>query len=233
MLSDKESEEMEKLLAKNPELQARLQVLKNQSLVIGKRSWQRVLLDRGSRRGSRTRYTTLLPALLMLMVVLMVTRHWFARPGENSTFTMTGGNGSGLELLYNSKSGWRYLDAGFQPSDSLSISIRDTGTVHVAVIAIYGHGPEAEATIILPDAADQIFSHNSPKPVFTLSAASAASPQHVASSHLEEAPSQIVVLYDVKPLPTLNGPLVLDIVASQGNERGGLDFKFQVFSAGR
>ena len=46
MLSDKESAEVEKLLAKNPDLQARLDVLKNQSQVLGKPTWQRVLLDR-------------------------------------------------------------------------------------------------------------------------------------------------------------------------------------------
>lgn len=220
LLSEEEEKEVEAMLAKNPELQARLEALKNQSQVLGKPTWQRLLAGRGSRRGSRTRYTTLLPALLMLMVVLMVTQHWFARPGENSTFTMNGGNGSALELLYNAPSGWRYLDKDFKPTDSLSISVRDTGVYHVAVMAVYGRGPEAQVVALLPDGPDRTYAKSSSKPVFTLKDAA-------------QAPSQIIVFYHDKPLPELSDATVLDILASHGNERGGLDFQYQIFSAGR
>lgn len=230
LLSDKESEEVEKLLAKNPDMQARLETLKNQSQVLGKPTWQRVLLERQTRRGSRTRYTTLLPALLMLMVVLMVTRHWFSRPGENSTFTMSGGNGSSIELLYNSKNGWRYLDAGFQAADSLSISIRDSGQYHVAVVAVYGRGPETQVVPLLQNSVDQTYGKASAKPVFCLKN------QTSASGTIENAlaiPAQFVVFYDDARLPELTSTTVLDILASHGNERGGLEFQYQIFSAGR
>jgi len=224
LLSDEESKEVEALLAKNPELQARLEALKNQSQVLGKPTWQRVLVDRGSRRGSRTRYTTLLPALLMLMVVLMVTQHWFSKPGENSTFTMNGGNGTALELLYNAPTGWRYLDKDFKPTDSLSISVRDAGTYHVAVMAVYGRGPEAEAVPLLADAPERVYAKSSSKPVFTLKPSVAAG---------AGSPAQIIVFYHDKPLPELSSATVLDILATHGNERGGLDFQYQIFSAGR
>src|SRR4051812_32712961 len=163
MLSDKESKELEAILEKNPEMQARLEALKNQSEVLGKPAWQRIHLERKAARGSRTRYTTLLPALLMLVVVLMVAQHWFARPGENSTFTLSGGNGSAVELLYDAKSGWRYLDAGYKPSDSLTFSIRADGKFHVAVAAVYGSGPDAEATLVWPDAPDRVYDQKSSK----------------------------------------------------------------------
>lgn len=232
LLSDQESVEVEKLLAKNPDMQARLEALKNQSQVMGKPTWQRVLMERRTRRGSRTRYTTLLPALLMLMVVLMVTRHWFARPGENSTFTMSGGNGSALELLYNSKDGWRYLDAGFLPSDSLSISIRDSAVYHVSVMAVYGRGPDAEIVSILKDSVDRIYTRgSSSKPVFSLKTDDAIDQTAIKSPDF--ASTQIIVFYDDTLLPVLSSSAVLDILASHGNERGGLDFQYQIFSAGR
>lgn len=232
LLSDQESEEVEKLLAKNPDMQARLEALKNQSQVLGKPTWQRVLMERHTRRGSRTRYTTLLPALLMLMVVLMVTRHWFARPGENSTFTMSGGNGSALELLYNSKNGWRYLDAGFLPSDSLSISIRDSAAYHVSVMAVYGRGSDAEVATVLKDTVDRTYSRaSSSKPVFSLRSKDPST--HTATNSPDLTSTQIIVFYDDTTLPDLSSAMVLDILASHGNERGGLDFQYQIFSAGR
>ena len=234
LLSDEESKEVEALLAKNPDMQAHLESLKNQSQVLGKPTWQRVLLHRGTRRGSRTRYTTLLPALLMLMVVLMVTQHWFSRPGENSTFTMNSGNGTALELLYNSTSGWRYLDKDFKPADSLSISVRDAGTYHVEVVAVFGRGPDAQVVPLLADAPDRIYAKSSSKPVFTLR--DPANPAENAGANPpaeRSAPSQIIVFYRDKPLPELSGATVLDILASHGNERGGLDFQYQIYSAGR
>ncbi len=246
MLSDKESKELEAILEKNPEMRAKLESLKNQSEVLGKPAWQRIHLERSSRRGSRTRYTTLLPALLMLVVVLMVAQHWFARPGENSTFTMSGGNGAGVELLYNSKSGWRYLDADYKGSDSLTFSVRIPGAFHVAVAAVYGNGPDAEVFMAWPDSPDRLYDQKSAKPVF-LPAYRPQGPKGAqpdgapalgqgaafASGPASIPPSQIVVFYDDAPLPELNTSRILDLLASHGNERGGLDFQYQVFSAGR
>jgi hypothetical protein len=240
MLSKHEEAELEAILEKNPEMKARLEVLKNQSEVLGKPAWQRIHLERGSRSGSRTRYTTLLPALLMLVVVLMVAQHWFSRPGENSTFTMSDGNGSTVEILYNAKSGWRYLDADYQADDSLTFSIRDEGRYHVAVAAVYGRGQDAEVVMVLADAPDRVFDRKSPKPVFLPVSKSAAVPgpevdsaRAALAGPATVAPSQMVVFYDDAPLPELSGPRILDLLFSHGNERGGLDFQYQVFSAGR
>ncbi len=241
MLSDAENQEVEALIEKNPVMKARLETLKNQSLVLGKPTWQRVLLERGNRSGSRTRYTTLLPALLMLVVVLMVTQHWFAKPGENSTFTMSGGNGEAMELLYNSTSGWRYLDVGFRPGDTLSFSVRDGGSHHVAVYAIYGKGEGATVTRPFKDDAEKIFSKVSAKPVFTLAPLSQASALINSASHgsgttasetSSALPSQIVVCYGNKPLTEISDANLLEILANHGNERGGLEFQYQVFSSG-
>jgi hypothetical protein len=240
MLSEKESEELEAMMEKNPELKARLETLKNQSEVLGKPAWHRIHLERGSRRGSRTRYTTMLPALLVLVLVLMVAQHWFSRPGQNSTFTMSEGNGSGVELLYNAQNGWRYLDAGYKPTDSLTFSIRNEGRYHVAVAAIYGNGPDAEVNLVWPDSPDRVFDQKSAKPVFLPRYQPPAVPDAAggaaASPSVDPAsvpPSQIVVFYDDAALPELSAARVLDILTSHGNERGGMDFQYQVYSAGR
>lgn len=242
LLSKQEEQELEAIIGKNPEMQARLEVLKNQSEVLGKPAWQRILLEKGNRSGSRTRYTTLLPALLMLVVVLMVAQHWFSRPGANSTFTMNEGNGSAVELLYNAASGWRYLDAGYKAGDSLTFSIRDEGSYHVAVAVVYGDGPDAEVGISLPDAPDRAFDAKSLKPVFVptpyqelatreelatrgAKADSSAGPTAVVHS-------QIIVFYDDNPLPELSEAHVRELLFSHGNERGGLEFRYQVYSAG-
>jgi hypothetical protein len=237
MLSQKEEKELEAILEKNPDMKARLEVLKNQSEVLGKPAWQRIHLERSNRSGSRTRYTTLLPALLMLVVVLMVAQHWFSRPGQNSTFTMSEGNGSGVELLYNAPSGWRYLDAGYRAGDSLTLSIRAEGKYHVAVAAVFGNGSDAEVVMVLPDAPDRVYDQKSAKPVFVPVSRTAVAPND--SGRVPEAeipaipPSQILVFYDDAPLPEFSGARVLDLLSSHGNERGGLDFQYQVFSAGR
>jgi hypothetical protein len=243
MLSKQDEKELEAILEKNPEMKARLEVLKNQSEVLGKPAWQRIMLEKGNRSGSRTRYTTLLPALLMLIVVLMVAQHWFSRPGENSTFTMNEGNGSAVELLYNAASGWRYLDAGYKAGDSLTFSIRDQGNYHVAVAVMYGAGPDAEVAMSLPDAPDRSYDKKSPKPIFLPAsksgrAPSDSSPVTAAGSKEPSAgptavvPSQIIVFYDEAPLPELSDTFVRELLFSHGNERGGLDFQYQVFSAG-
>lgn len=230
MLSGKESKELEAMLEKNPDMQARLEALKNQSEVLGKPAWQRIHLERKSRTGSRTRYTTLLPALLMLMVVMMIARHWFSRPGENSTFTMSGGNGSGVELLYDAASGWRYLDAGYAAGDSLTVSVRDEGDFHLAVAAVYGRGPDAEVVMALTDAPDRLFDKHTPKPVFLPLSTSAPVQGDSDSANLK--PTQIIVFYDDAPLPVMSGERVKELLSSHGNERGGLDFRYQIYSAG-
>jgi hypothetical protein len=229
-LSEEDEKELEAQIEKNPDLKARLEALENQSQVLGQHAWQRMRKGRDARRGSRTRYTTLLPALLFLIVVLMVAKHWFARPGENSTFTMSGGNGSSVELLYDSQSGWRYLDAGYAPADSLTFSVREAGKYHVAVAAVYGTGPDAEVVMAWPDAPERAYDQKSPKPVFRPASRTAASDAAPASL---PSPSQIVVFYDDAPLPELPAARVLELLSTHGNDRGGLDFRFQVYSAGR
>jgi hypothetical protein len=222
MLSDEEAKEVEAMLAKSPEMAARLEELKAQSDIVGRPMWRRVLLDRKTRHGgSRTRATLLLPLLLIIAVVITLGGHWFSRPGENSTFTLSGGNGTALEVLYNSATGWRYLDAGFRSGDSLTFSVRDDGAYHVAVYSVYGRGREAEVLPLLADSPEKTFNRQSPKPAFL--PGDAAHPGK---------PAQIIVFYDDTPLPELPPHRVLDILESKGNERGGLDFQFQVFSSG-
>lgn len=221
-LSEAEAKEVEALLAKSPELAARLEALKAQSEVVGRPMWRRVLIDRKTRHGgSRTRATILLPLLLVIAVVVTLGGHWFSRPGANSTFTLAGGNGTALEILYNSASGWRYLDAGFRAGDSLTFAVRDSAAYHVAVFSVFGRGREAEVVPLLADAPERRYDRQSPKPAFLAGDAAHAG-----------RPGQILVFYDDTPLPELPAHRVLDILESRGNERGGLDFQYQVFSSG-
>ena len=221
LLSEEESREVEALIARNPDMQARLEALKAQSEIVGRPMWQRILLDRKSRHGgSRTRTTILLPVLVVVAVVLMLGGHWFSRPGENSTFTLAGGNGSALELLYNSSSGWRYLDAGFRGGDSLTFSVRDSGQYHVVVQAVFGSGRDAEIVPLFEGGAAR-FGKEGGKPAFLAD-----------RGGIGRRPSQILVFYDDTQLPDLSAARVLDIVETKGNERGGLDFWYQVFSSG-
>ena len=222
-LSEEDEQELEARLGKDPELQARLEALESQSQVVGRHAWQRFRKGRRARRGSRTRYTTMLPALLFLILVLMVARHWFARPGESSTFTLSGGNATGIELLYDSPKGWRYLDQEYGAGDSLTFSVRDTGTYHVAVAAVYGTGPDAEVVEAWRDSPDRAYARGSRKPVFL--PASQAAPG--------AAPAQIAVFYSAEPLPGLSSQRILDLVLARGIEPDRLGFKYQVFSAGR
>src|SRR5690606_4465241 len=99
LLSDEEAREVEALLEKSPELKARLETLKSRSEVTGRPTWERVLLGRRNRRGSRTRATILLPLLLAIGIILALSGHWFSPPGGNSTFTLADGNGTALELI--------------------------------------------------------------------------------------------------------------------------------------
>lgn len=221
LLSEEDAQEIEALIEKNPEVKARLEAMKSQSEIVGRPMWQRVLLDRKTRHGgSRTRTTILLPLLLFIAVVLTLGGHWFSRPGENSTFTLAGGNGTALELLYNARSGWRYLDAGYREGDSLTFSIRDNGRYHVAVHAVYGRGKEAEVVPLWADTVQKVYDKSAAKPAF------------LAGKDGRGRPRQIVVFYDDTPLPELPASRVLDIVDSKGNERGGIDFQYQVFSSG-
>jgi hypothetical protein len=222
LLSEEDAKEVEALVSKNPDMQARLEALKNQSEIVGRPMWQRVLLDRKTRHGgSRTRTTILLPLLIVVAVILLLGGHWFSKPGTNSTFTMAGGNGTALELLYNSSTGWRYLDAGFRGGDSLTFSIRDSGRYHVAVHAIFGSGREAEVVPIFQGGPEKRFGKEGEKPVFVAGKADDA-----------PRPAQILVFYDDTPLPDLSAARVLDILETKGNERGGMDFRYQIFSSG-
>jgi hypothetical protein len=221
LLSEEDAREVEALIAKNPDMQARLEALKAQSEVVGRPMWQRVLLDRKTRHGgSRTRTTILLPLLLVVAVVLMLGGHWFSKPGENSTFTLAGGNGSALELLYNSSTGWRYLDAGFRGGDSLTFSVRDTGHYHVCVQAVFGRGTEAEVLPLFAGGETR-FGKEGDKPRFLADRPGSG-----------RRPGQLLVFYADKPLPDLPAARVLDILETKGNERGGLEFRYQVFSSG-
>ena len=222
-LTPAEERALEVLLEKNPDLQRRLEELEQRGHTIRRPIWERLLLDKGRRKGSRVRATTFLPALLLLAVVLIVSGHWFSKPGANSTFTLNGGNGTAVELLYDSQSGWRYLDAGFRFGDSLTVSIHDDKQYHISIVAIYGQGPEAMVAPVWKTNGEQTLGNATfPKPVFRLAAVSGTG---------NAGPRQFVVFYDEVPLPNLPDDRILDLLASHGNERGGLDFYYQIFSA--
>lgn len=221
LLSEEDTKEVEAWIEKNPEVKARLETLKShQGESVGKPMWQRLHLGKKNRSGARTRTTILLPLLLAIGIILMLSEHWFSRPGANSTFTMTGGNGTALELLYNGAGGWRYLDASFREGDSLTFAVRDSNLYHVAILAVFGRGAEAEVQTLWNGGGERRFGKQESKPVF---------PSRVKG---RGRPRDIVVFYDDTPLPELPATRVLDILETKGNERGGLDIQYQVFSSG-
>jgi hypothetical protein len=97
------------------------------------------------------------------------------------------------------------------------------------VVAIYGKGSESEMTTVLKDTVDRIYAKGTTKPVFTLKPSDPVD----SSQKTSGTPSQLIVFYKDTELPALDRAAILEILESQGNERGGLDFQYQVFSAGR
>jgi hypothetical protein len=180
--------------------------------------WERTLLDRKSRHGSRVRYTTILPALLILLLIVLLSSHWFSKPGNNSTFMRTGGNGAAVELLYGSARGWRFLDAGFKPGDSLTFAIRDGGKYAIRIYGIYPGMPEPVAVEIWKSPGEQRYGSRDLEPVFS------SSPREVKAN-----PRYFAVVYDTASLDQLNAEEVPGLL-HDGSGGGRMpSFHYQVF----
>jgi hypothetical protein len=220
-LSSEEEKELEALLEKNPDLKRRLAELEERSLVT-RPMWERAHLERKSRRGSKVRYTTVLPALLILLLVLMLAAHWFSRPGGNSTFIRAGGNGVAVELLYGSAQGWRYLDAGFKPGDSLTFAIRDDGKYSVGVFEIYPGIPEPFVEEVWKSPEGARYSRRDAEPIFS------SLPQ--SGRELKTFPSYLAVVYDTGSLASL-APEDLPALLREGGGGGrNPAFRYQIFN---
>ena len=214
-LSRRQEAEIEELLEKNPALRQRLEELGSREHSVSRPMWERLLLGRDARRGSRVRYTTLLPALVLLILVLAITSHWFGKPGASSTFTHVAGSGTSVDLLYNSPRGWRYLDAGFRPGDSLTIAVKDSGRYAVRVIGL-GPEPDAKAWFIWPGPASAFYGPKDPKPVFSSLPRGA------------DAPAFLAVVYDTSSLEDFALEQAPDFLDGEGSARGA-GYRFQVF----
>jgi hypothetical protein len=198
-LSAKEEKELEALLEKNPDLKRRLGELEERGLVT-RPMWERAHLERKSRRGSKVRYTTILPALLILLLVLILASHWFSRPGRNSTFIRTGGNGVAVELLYRSAQGWRYLDAGFKPGDSLTFSVRDDGKYSIRIFGIYPGAPNPLAEEIWKSPQGARYGSRDAEPIFS----SLPPPSPIQTQRDSKTlPRFLVVVYDTGSMESL------------------------------
>lgn len=216
-LSPEDENELRLLLEKNPDLKTRLEDLEERSEASVRHMWERTHVGRNAKRGSRVRYTTLLPGLLILILVVVLASHWFSKPGENSTFIHAGGNGTAVELLYNSSEGWRYIDVGFRYGDSITFSVRDAGKYSVRVFGIYPGIPEMVAEEIWKSPVGLKYAGKDIKPVFTSKISNPASPRFLA------------VVYDTASLEAL---ATEDVPGLLHNGSGGgrtPSFHYQVF----
>lgn len=218
-LSDQEAKDLEDLLEKNPELQKRLEGLQDNHHTVGRPVWERTHLERHNRRGSRIRYTTLLPGLLILVLVLMLAAHWFGKPGGNSTFIHAGGNGTAVELLYGTEGGWRYIDKDFRTGDSLTFIIRDGGSYSIKVFGIYPGLPDPVAEEIWESPGEKRFSRSEPEPVFP-----SRTPQGSQNS-----PKFLAVMYDTASLSALQPEEVPGLLREGGGGGRAPSFRYQVF----
>ena len=185
-LSRSEEKELEALMESNPDLKSRLEELRHNERVALRPAWERMILERNEKHGSRVRYTTILPALLMLVLILVLASHWFNKPGANSTFLLAGNTGSSVDILYGSKFGWRYFDAGFRPGDSLTFSVRDSGRYMVRIYGVYDGLPDPVVEEIWASSEGVRYSKHDAKPVFGF----------VPTSVPKSAPKYLAVVYD-------------------------------------
>jgi hypothetical protein len=219
-LSRREERELETLFEKNPAMKERLEELRSREHSVTRPAWERLFLDRGTRRGSKVRYSTILPALLILLLILGLTSHWFGKPGGSSTFVHVAGNGTAVELLYNSSRGWRYLDAGYRPGDSLTFAVKDSGRYAVRVFGLGGEKRDPAAWEIPFGLPEKKYGGRDPKPVFP-SRASEDKPLHY-----------LAVVYDTASLEGLTLGDVSDLLEMEGGAGGrSASFWYQIFRA--
>jgi hypothetical protein len=217
LLSEEEEKNVEALLEINPDLKKRLQELEERPSV-GRPMWERKRLGRHAKRGSSVRYATVLPALLILLLIVVLSSHWFGKPGGNSTFIHAGGNATSVELLYNAPQGWRYIDAGFKPGDSLTFTVRDTGKYTVRVFGIYSGMPEAVAKEIWSSPEGLRFGSQDAEPIFSsLPASDSTRPRFLA------------VVFDTTTLTSLVPEELPQLLRNGGGGGRIPGFRYQVF----
>jgi len=224
-LNAQESRELEALLEKFPEMRERLDALKaeGEGAHIGHLRRRRHLEPKVN-RGSRIRTGTVLPALVLLLIILGLASHWFSRPGANSTFSLQASTGHTVELLYESGQGWRYFDAGFKPGDSLSFSIRENGSWHVAVMAVEVYGRQARLLPIWEDDPAKIFTKKDVKPIFP------SLPDALGDAIDPKALRHYVAFFSSEPLPDFQPDEAADILQGIMPQRDAASYRFQVFS---
>lgn len=233
-LSRPEERELERLLEKSPELRERLEVLKAEGdgPHIGQMRRRRHL-EGDSKRGSRIRVSTVLPALVLLLIILGLASHWFAPAGSNSTFAVQSSTGKAVELLYNASQGWRYFDTGFKPGDSLSFAIREKGDWHVKVMAVQVFGKEARLLPLWSADSAKVFAKEGRKPVFGSIPPLGLNPSPKDSSEnplLTEQIRHYVAFFSPEPLPEFHSEEAADILQGIMAQRDAGSYRFQVFT---
>jgi hypothetical protein len=171
------------------------------------------------RRGSRIRASTLLPGLGALILVLVLAQHWYSRPGSNSTFTFAGGNGQDVDLLYLSKSGWRYLDADFRYSDSLAFKNSGPRPIFFSVWGIWAKEDQPHAL--------KLYKPDSPlEPGTDSERTTAIQNQLPANTTLR----YLSIFYDSLPLPDLEGDQVIRQLSADESSPLPLPYRYQAFA---
>ncbi len=220
LLSKEETEYVEAQLSKSEEWQARLEVLQNKPQVFARPIWQRVLMHRKQYTGSKMRFNSVMPILLLIVILVAISGHWFAKPGSNSTFILQDGNASSLELIYNSAQGWHYFDANFSVQDSLSFSIHDSGSYYVQVLGVYEKN-QALHTFSIWEDSSRAFVKADKKPEFAL----------LKNSKKDFVPKFFLLVYDRKPLPHWDEATLLQWLTTKSSPRMA-PFLFQIFHVG-
>ncbi len=216
-LSESETQAVAEMLAKSPELRERLAALENQSQIVGRPRWARLLLDRKDLARRKSKWTYL-PIVILILFIFSLAGHWFSRPGDNSTFTYQAGNASSIELLYDGDNRWRYLDLRYQLNDSLTFSIRDEGRYFVGVYALYGSEGDGDVKMLRVFTSDQAYSRSETIPTFLL--------PPPMGSNTSTAPDHFLIAYHREFLPEISP----EILATLWTSDAAPPFKFQLFS---
>lgn len=161
-------EEAIRLIARMKEddaLRKRFEEIKSDSSIVYRPRWHRLLLEKQPVDFSSIRFHIIMPSLLLLIFLVVIGWHWFAQGRNASTFTLVEGNSEAMELLYHGEDGWRFLNQDYTIGDSLSLAVRDTGSYHVAVYALYGQGDSLQYRLVYQS--ESALGPRSQKPVFS------------------------------------------------------------------
>ncbi|NET23868.1 MAG: hypothetical protein F6K07_33320 [Okeania sp. SIO1H5] len=215
-LSEKESQALIEQMKQSPELKQRLRNLQAQSVSVRRPLWQRVLFEKKTVDHRVFRVTIIFPSLVLVAFVTLLALHWIARPGSNSTLTYLRGNSESIELLYESKEGWRYFNAGFNLKDSLTIAIQDSISYHCALYLIRSNPYQ-----VLPVwKHDELLSQKNTMPRFQL-------PQEVVSMKRTD---RLLLVHSPHPLPHLSEEQVRAVQERELDNLEDLSFQFMLYA---